>query len=437
MTDRYAETTFATARPARRRSALSSWLALLLLLAAAVPAAAQYREAGSELQAPPNRKDQLEKAMADAPWHFGKARVAPWIGLRSIDYVRELDAQGRQRPGDWTATGGAGLRAYLKLGTHAIAAAHAISEYSWWRKEQERNAPLGRYGLGLFGWGNRVEGELTARRDEDVTFLSSDQLVREPTRHEALAASAQVRVLGSIAVFGGATSDRTRIDATSGITAVDPALLLDRDASLVRGGLRYLLRGNRGYIGAGAFSERTEFQSGVGDAASSNKGSSWYAETQVRGNHIDVNLQYDHRDLESDDSAFPGYSAADGRALISLHPGWRLQYQLYGSRQLQYSARTLGTYIEEEREGAGVNLAIGRGHLQLFYETGGDDYFGTAVRHEDVTARGAWLDFPIRRINFRVGTRQTEFEPQGGPKRTLREALGAATLSFGGPGGDW
>lgn len=436
MTQRPPETTPVAARPDRHRSGIASWLGPLLLLVAAAPAAAQYREAGSELQVLPNRKDQLEKAMDEAPLHLGKARLAPWIGLRSIDYVRELDAQGRQRPGDWTATGGAGLRGYLKLGTHAIAAAHALTEYSWWRNQGERNAPLGHYGLGLFGWWNRVEGELTARREEDVSFLSSDLLVREPTRAEALAASAQVRVLGSIALFGGVTSDRTRIDATSDLTAVDPALLLDRDGTQMRAGLRYLLRGNRGYVGAGAFSERTEFQGTVSDAARSNKGSSWYAESQVRGNHIDISLQYDHRDLEADGSAFPGYSAGSGRALLSLHPGWRLRYQLYGSRQLQYSAQSLGTFLEEERKGAGVNLTIGKGGLQLFYETGGNDYFGTTARHEDVTARGAWLDFPIRRINFRVGTRQTDFEPAGGTKRTLREALGAATLSFGGPG-DW
>ena len=83
-----------------------------------------------------------------------------------------------------------------------------------------------------------------------------------------------------------------------------------------------------------------------------------------------------------------------------------------------------------------MNLTIGKGGLQIFYETGGNDYFGSTTRHEDVTARGAWLDFPIRRLNFRLGARQTDFEPAGGTKRTLREALGAATLSFGGPG-DW
>ncbi|HET9766324.1 MAG TPA: hypothetical protein VFS60_05730, partial [Thermoanaerobaculia bacterium] len=319
-------------------------------------------------------------------------------------------------------------------GSHAIAAAHALPEYAWWQRESDRNAAVGRYGLGLFGWSSRLEGEVTARRVEDVSFLSSDLLVREPIREEGAAASAQVRILGSFALYGAGNLDRTRVEATSGLTAVDPALLLDRDTTRVRGGVRYLLRGERGFVGAGVLQERTEFQ--AADGVRSNKGSSWYAEAQLRGNNIDVDLSYDDHDLEADDSTFPGYQAGGGRAAISLHPGWRLQYQLYGLRHLRYSALELGTYIEEERAGASVRLTLGDGGLQLFYEDGGDDYFGTTTRHEDVTAYGAWFDVPIRQLNVRVGGRETRFEPPGGPTREVREVLGAVSLSFGGPS-DW
>ena len=420
----------ATVRAARRRSRL----ALLLLLAAAAPAAAQYREPGETMQLLPDRQEQLEKALDDAPWNLGKIRLSPWIGLRNVNYVRELDAEGREQEGDLTATAGAGLRAYLKLGTHAVAAAHAIPEYVWWQKRDERNARVGRYGLGLFGWSNRIEGELTARRIEEVRFLSADALVHEPTRYDVLDASAQVRVLASIAVYGGITSDRTRIDATSGLTSIDPALLLDRDSTTVRGGLRYLLRGRRGFVGAGVLSERTEFQ--AADAARSNEGSSWYAEAQLKGNHIDVGVQYDQHQLEADDSTFPGYDTAGGSAVVSLHPGWRLKYQLYGSRQLRYSALVVDSFIEEERAGAAVDVTLGEGALQLFYETGSDDYFGASPRHDDVTSRGAWLTFPIRRLSLRVGGRETEFETAGGGTREVREVLGTVALSFGSPG-DW
>ncbi|HXT21090.1 MAG TPA: hypothetical protein VN923_10090, partial [Thermoanaerobaculia bacterium] len=421
----------ATARRHRR----PSFVALVLLLAVAAPAAAQYRDAGEGLELLPNRKEQLEKALDDAPWTFGKLRVAPWIGLRNVNYVRELDAQGREQEGDLTATAGAGLRAYLKLGTHAIAAAHAIPEYSWWQKQDDRNARVGRYGLGLFGWFNRVEGEVTTRRIEEVRFLSSDVLVHEPTRDDVLNASAQVRVLGSIAVFGSASADRTRIEATSGLTPNDPAQLLDRDGTVVRGGLRYLLRGRRGYVGAGVLIERTEFQ-GAADATRSNEGSSWYTELQLEGNHLTVGVQYDQHDLEGDDSTFPGYEAAGGRATVLLHPGWRIQYQLYGSRQLRYSALAAGSFIEEERAGAGAHVTLGKGGLQLFYESGSDDYFGSTTRQDDVTAMGAWIDLPVRRLNLRVGGRQTEFETAGGAKREVREVLGTLSLAFGGPG-DW
>jgi hypothetical protein len=435
MTERSSAPHAATPRPARR----SCGLALLLLLAAAAlvvpgPAAAQYREAGSDLQVLPNRQTQLETAMEEAPWHLGKLRVSPWIGLRSIDYVRELDASGNEQDADLTVTGGAGLRAYMKLGTHAIAAAHAMPEYVWWQRESDRNAAVGHYGLGLFGWFNRLEGEVTARSVEEVSFLSSDVLVREPIRSDEAVASAQVRILGSFALYGGAIMGRTRVDSTSGLTAVDPALLLDRDGTLVRGGVRYLLRGKHGYVGAGVLSERTEFQ--AADAIRSNTGSSWYAETQLRGNHIDVIVQYDQHDLEADDSSFPGYRAGGGRAAVALRPGTRISSQIYALRALRYSAADVGSYVEEERVGAALGYSLGEAGLQLFYESGTDDYFGSSSRQEDVTAAGAWVDFSLRSLKFRVGGRETRFEPPGGPARTVRQVLGSAALSFGGPG-EW
>ncbi len=408
--------------------------ALLLLALAAAPAAAQYRAAGSDIAILPDRKSELETAMQQAPWHLGGLRVAPWIGVRDVSYVRELDAGGRQRPADLTATGGAGLRAYLPLGTHTIVAAHALPEYAWWQKEKDRNAVVGHYGLGLFSWGTRVQGELTARRVEEVAFLSSDVLVNEPIRDDEAAGSAQVRLFGSIGAYLAGTQVRTRVDATSGLTALDPAQALDRDTTQTRLGLRYLLRGDRGHLGAGALEERTKFLGA--NATRSNKGSSWYAESLLHGNHLDLSLQYDSRDLQPDGSAFPGYRAGNGQASLVLHPGWRVQYQLYGRRQLRYSALDLGSYLEESRSGAGLHFAVGKGGVQLFYETGDDDYFGTTPRHESVTARGGWLDIAIRRLNLRVGGRLTRFTPDGGGTREVREVIGALSLSFGQPG-EW
>lgn len=419
-------------RAARRRLIRAA----LLLSILAAPATAQYRAAGSDLEILPNRKKQLEDAMKEARWNLGDVRIAPWIGLRDVNYVRELDPQGRQKPADLTITAGAGLKAYLKMGEHAIAAAHALPEYSWWQRDNDRNAAVGHYGLGLFGWGNRLQGELTARRADEVGFLSSDVLARAPIRRDELAASAQLRLLGSIAVYAAGSTTRIRIEAPPGLTAVDPALLLDRDGSQYRGGLRYLLRGDRGHLGVGSFGERTEFKELAADALRSNKGSGWYAESQLRGNNLDISLQYDQRDLEADDSTFPGYRAGNGQASFILHPGWRLQYQLYGLRQLRYSALSFGSFLEEERTGASIDCVIGFGSVRIFYERGDDDYFGVNPRHEEVSARGGWLDIGVRRLKLRLGGRQTKFEPDQAPVREVKELIGALSMTLGSPG-EW
>lgn len=427
----------AEAPSSRQRTRGCSRAALLLALLAA-PATAQYRAAGSDLEIVPNRKKQLEDAMKEARWHLGEVRIAPWIGLRDLNYVRELDPQGRQRPADFTITAGAGLKAYLKMGEHAIAAAHVLPEYVWWQRDSSRNTAVGHYGLGLFGWGNRLQGELTARRSEEVGFLGSDLLTRAPTRSDALAAGAQLRLFGSIAVYGGGSTSRIRVEVPRGLTAVDPALLLDRDTSQYRGGLRYLLRGDRGYLGAGAFAERTEFHEAAADTQRSNKGSGWYAESELQGNNLDLSLRYDQRDLEADTSAFPGYRAGNGQASLLFHPGWRLQYQLYGLRQLRYSALAFGSFLEEERTGASIVCLVGPGSLRLFYERGADDYFGLTTRHERVTGRGGWIDVGGKRAKLRLGGRQTTFEPDPGqgPVREVKELLGALSLTFGSPG-EW
>jgi hypothetical protein len=271
---------------------------------------------------------------------------------------------------------------------------------------------------------------------EEVGFLGSDLLTLAPIRDDEVAASLQLRLAESVAVFAAGTADRISIDAPADLSGFDPALLLDRDTSEYRGGLRYLLRGDHGYLGAGAFGERTEFEGVLADALRSNKGSGWYVESRLEGNNLDFHLLYDQRELEADDSAFPGYSAGNGHASLLLHPGWRLKYQLYGLRQLRYSALSFGTFLEEERAGASIDCAVGSGNIRVFYEAGNDTYFGFNPRHEEVTGYGGWLELGVQALQLRLGGRQTKFEPDAGPVREVKEILGALSMTFGAPG-EW
>jgi hypothetical protein len=421
---------------AERAQAPSRAALVLLLLAVASPVVAQYRAAGTGLDLLPNRQEELTKAMQQARWNWGGLRVAPWIGVRNITYEERGTPDGPK--GELTATAGAGLKGYLPLGAHGMFSLHALPEYTWWQKQSDRNTPVGHYGAGYFLWGNRVEGEATAQRVKEVTYLSSDLLIREPQRTDVVAVQAQVRIAGSIALFVRGHLNQTRILANSGIEPIDPAALLDRDEDEVRVGVRYVLRGKRGYVGGGALQEHHDFI-GAADVARSNEGSSWYSEISVTGNHFDVATDVTRRNLQATGGGtFPGYDGTNGAASITFHPGWRTRYQAYGLKQLRYTAISFGTFAEEQRQGLRFTSGVAGGSFQAFYETGKDRYFGTAVRRdEDVTAYGTSVEFPLGRyLSTTIGARRTQYSAPGGVERDIREITGGLGLTFGSPG-EW
>jgi hypothetical protein len=422
-----------------RRRALA---ALVALLASLAPAAAQLTPAGTGAEIEASRQRQLEQALEEARWHLGPWRVAPWIGIHDVRLVRgeqtsSEDETAGKDDSDLTATVGAGFRAYRPFRSEAMLAVHALPQYSWWQEDSDRNSVIGRYGVGFFGFFNRLQTEVSARRNEDLGFLSADRLVLQPIRSDSALASAQLRLAGSTALFGSTTLDRTRVLDTDAELAKDASPLLDRDRQEARVGLRYLLRSDRGYVGAGALTEQTDFVDA--ELERSIEGTSWYAEAALRGNNMDITLEYDQRELEAQEGGeFPGFSGSTGEAVLALHPGHRLRYQLYGRRGLGYSAAAVERYVEEQRVGAGVQMGLGRGELAVFYEQGEDRYFGETDLTEDVTGYGATLGFRVGRfLVLSVGGRTTRFEPSTGADREIREVQGGLGLSFGSAPGEW
>lgn len=424
------------------RPALTASALLLALAASVVPAAAQMTPAGTGATVEASRQDQLEAALEEARYRLGPWRVAPWIGIENVSYVRGEQLAGESGDGDddgdLTATAGAGIRAYLPFRSEGMLAVHALPRYNWWQDNEDRNTVVGRYGVGFFGFFNRLQTEISARRIEDLGFLSADRLVQQPMRSDEALASAQLRLAGSTAVFGSTTLGRTRVLDTDADLGDDAAALLDRDRREVRAGLRYLLRGERGHVGAGVLQEQTDFD--TADLERSSEGTSWYAEAQLRGNRMDVLLNYDERDLEAQEGGeFPGFSGSTGRVVVALRPSHRLGLQLYGRRDLSYSAAEVASFIEEQRIGVGAQMPLGRAGLSGFYELGDDRHFGELPRTEDVTAYGASFDVRLGRfLSLSLGSRTTRFEPPAGPDREVGEARAGFGLSWGSSrGGDW
>jgi hypothetical protein len=436
-----------TAAPRRPLRLAVAATALALLASSAIEAqyrtATQYRSAGDGLEIERDQITEVQRAMSEARMRLGPFRAAPVLFLRDVSYQRPaaITDEG-ERISDWTAAGGAGLKLYLPVGPSTILAAHAIPEYTWWRRLEERNRQIGRYGVGLFFDLNRLRLEATGRRVEDIDLIAADRLVRQPLRTDLLEGKAQLRLAGSIAVAASARLHEHRFLEFDELEEDGPAaLLLDRDHRQLRGGLRYLLRADRGWLGFGVQQEETEFLHATNR---DHEGSSLFTELRLRGTRLDIDLDWVQRELEpTPGSEFAGFEANTGRVLLNLRTGWRLEWQLMGRRELRFSALDRDTFFEEERYGLGLRSRVRRnGTLQLFYELGENRFFGDAAfeRTEDVTAWGASLGFPMSLPLFsdaraRMGYRQTRFESDlPGFDREIRELTMTLSLAIGGTG---
>lgn len=404
---------------------------LLLSAALALPAAAQYRTPGSSIEITENRRTQLETAIEDARWSLGSVRVQPWIGIEDLAYQDPV--QTPEGPtDDIHASIGAGLKFYLPVGSDTFVAAHALPEYSFWMDLDDRNQLLGRYGIGVFTFLNRLEFELTGRQEEQVRFLSDEVLRSLPQTNETLEAKAQLRVAGSLAI---AVSGRQRdwdaeeFDDQDNVLPIqepgnpdvllptDPGFLIDREETTLRAGVRYLLRGEGGHVGIGIQEEETRFDLASGRDSD---GSSLYAEALLRGNKMDIGFDIVQRDLKpTASSAFPGYDGTSGGVLVVFHPRSSSDLQLYARRDLSYSAVNGANYYETSVYGIGTRLRLShRSDLTGFYETGSNEYFANeaiALPDEDTTAWGATLSYELgRSLNIRMGYDIRKYDSEGG-----------------------
>ncbi|MBZ0115111.1 MAG: outer membrane beta-barrel protein, partial [Thermoanaerobaculia bacterium] len=404
---------------------------------------AQYRTPGTGVTISENRRTQLETAIEEARWNLGPVRVQPWIGFRDIVYQDNIPTADGPVD-DIHGSAGAGLKFYLPVGEDVVIAAHALPEYNFWIDLDDRNQVIGRYGLGVFAFLNRLELEVTGRRIEDVTFVSGEVLRQLPQTQDTFDAKAQLRITGSLAlaVSGNvSTLDYEEYkDSTQTIVADDPGIFLDREETKLRAGVRYLLRSEAGFFGIGVQDEDTTFDL---SPERDNQGTSIYIEALLQGNKLDIAFDIAQRDLEasSPNGSFPGFDDTTGGLLIAFHPRSTSELQFYTRRDLSYSALNSSSYYTAYTYGVAAELDLSRrSDLRAFYEIGENDYFGGLGgfnEDEDVNAWGATMSTRLGRLlNLRLGYRLTEYDSVALDRdREVEEILFG--LSIGSGPGDW
>jgi len=358
----------------------------------------QYRTPGGPDGRPEDRKRALEHAAEAARWRLGQIRVDPWIGVKDVEYVDNVFGTAGKATGDLTATGGVGLRAYLRTGPKLIWAAHALPEYVWWRDLADRRRLDGRYGLGAFGFGNHLTIEATAVREQEQQIATPEVLQAIHTRTDRGDLALDVPLGGAFSLFGSLSRIGVRNLGRSGTPDAREADLaeLDHDETLLGGGLRWNLP-SRWSLGLGVERSDVDFVHRGGPFDRSNSGTSPQAILKRDDPGLYVSLQVTRRTLDPKAGAtFAPYRGATADATIGLRTDRRLSVFLYGGRGLVYSIEPGYSYLKDDRAGVSVRWKLGwRTSLRAFGEGGREGYTtilpGTPDRRDTSRSFGATL----------------------------------------------
>ena len=383
-----------------------------------------------------DHKEQLAEAVAGSRWHLGSVRLDPAFWISDLSWV---DNPGSGVEADFSARVGAGLRAYQPVGPNSTIAAYALPEYVYWQERSEERRLNQRFGLGSFTYFNRLQLELSARRNEDFGYVSSETFQRTTLREDLLLLEVEVPLFQSIAVRArGAQSSWESLAEDEVLDAVFTDL--NRDDTTWRGGLRYY-PSEEFYFGGGVGHAESEFADEADDR--SNSGDYWYAELGYDRPKLGFQLDYQQNELEAEEgSSFGTYDGWTGNARVEWRPRETVAVRLYGSQALAYSIG-FGSAFVDEIYGAGLLLKIGwRLQLDLYAETGTHSYeveLGGFGQSDDVETYGAILTSKLgERMEVGIAYRKSTISPETVlPDRELEEIRGMFSFGLGGGSGSW
>ena len=419
------------------------FLGIFLLLGSPLHADSQYSAPGTldPTQDIPAQED-MEELYTAAGWPLGALRFAPWVGVRDAASVRGDAAATGFEKNDFTLSIGAGLRGYLRTGKSYLAF-HLLPEYVWWEENEEKRRTNGRFGVGWFGYFNRLRVELSARRLEEQGFFSAEVQELTSSRRDVLRAAIEVDLGSRFFLFGRARYEDFENDEENTLFS-----LLDREEETLLLGVRYHTPSDL-ILGLGYEVLSTDLAPGTFNR--SNSGDALYLEISQDGNRLAYRLAFADKTLDPEvGSQFRGFDDLTGNLEVLARFSRRLNLLTYARRDLYYSLRPDTSHYLGERFGARVGLEGRRLSVGVFAEVGEDDYEAILEsapdRIDDQSALGVDLTFQLRdTIGLVVSATRTEYDSNFDvfdrdiTTLGLQLELGSLfrKLSIGNPPGDW
>jgi hypothetical protein len=413
------------------------WLVPSLAIAQFV----QYTPPGTVSQPQVLNKESLELAITEARWRAGPWRFDPWYALKDFTYNNNVFGTAENTKRDVTFTVGAGVRGYLPVGENLNFAFHALPEYVWWFELAERRNLNGRYGAGLFGYYDRLTLEAEATRAVQQRYVSSELELPVNILRQGGAGTLEFAFLERFSVFGSGSTELWEYDESGVAGPVGLGLLLlERRENVIRGGLRYRFE-NGLTLGAGLEHSDADFLRSVGDR--SNEGNAPLVELTYPHARFQADVSVAFRSLEpKEGSLFREFDGTTGRFLFNWKPGSRLEYQLYGRRNLVYTISPRAAYFVDERFGVGVTAPLSwRIRARAFGEWGDNSYVMTdpsvEAQVDDVTAYGGSVGIQLGRgMELVLGLSRTNYDSNfTGSNRSIFRLT--TSISMGGGGSPW
>jgi hypothetical protein len=387
----------ANARPAWKRGRRALPARLLLVLLACVSAdglSAQYSVGAGPSGAPtiPTR-ESFDEAISAARWNFGGLKVQPWAGLRDGSFVTNQQVEGEplgNEETDFTITVGAGARAYLGK-SKSIVAGHVLPEYVWWNDATEKRRLNGRYGLGYFGFFNRMNVEVSAQLEQEQGFFSEEIAQLTSIRQASSRAIVELALTRRFELYAFAHRTEFAGEETERVLFTQ----LDRTTTSAGLGLRYELAGGlRAEVGVEDGS--VDFDDTARDY--SNDFQTLRLGLGYDGTRISTLVELGFLEIDpAAGSTLAPFDDTTGIVQVRWAPSQRFDFAAYVDRRFRYSLESLASSYLSERQGVRIGVHSRLGHLGLIAAVG-DDTYSEIDRVDDVTELHALIDFKIGRL---------------------------------------
>lgn len=349
-------------------------------------------------------REVFDDAVEQAPWRLGTIRIAPWMGIRDANTV----LRGGDQEEDFTITAGAGLRGYLRNGPKVVWAGHVLPEYTWWADDADRREFNGRYGLGVFAHGNRLEFEVSHRHIEEQAFFSSEFQRLTSTRHDISRIATAIELTPTFGLL--LSGQRSALENKDDI---DTFSLLDRTDSSGEVLVEYRV-GERWRLSAGYQITTSDFDERARNL--SNDSQALLVGIGFSGNRVAAQLELaDQRYEPQSGSILIEADEVRGSLVAVWEVSPRSFLQTYTRRDFRYALFTDASHILSSRSGLRWQLDQQRFGITLFAEVGEDDYAPISLaserRQDDVLSFGSSLRFTLgRSLRLAINARRLDYD---------------------------